>query len=163
MQTSSETASGHRWPDQNLGGPLGYASAVEETFEPGMTVSLVARHGVAANQLFTWCRLVAQGSLTAAGSGEEVNPAGVSRLPGPSPRAAPAARQEAAGSGDSQGSPGPRRRAQKNCCGGRRRRHGTVRDEDGGDSDWRVAIQLGGIARIGYRSPREFIRAHDNP
>ena len=42
----------------------------------GMTVSLVARrHGVAPNQLFTWRRLVAQGSLTAAGSGEEVVPA----------------------------------------------------------------------------------------
>ena len=39
---------------------------VEETFEPGMTVSLVARrHGVAPNQLFTWRRLVAQGGLTA--------------------------------------------------------------------------------------------------
>jgi transposase len=49
---------------------------VEETFEPGMTVSLVARrHGVAPNQLFTWRRLVAQGSLTAADSGEEVVPA----------------------------------------------------------------------------------------
>jgi len=49
---------------------------VEETFEPGMTVSLVARqHGVAPNQLFTWRRLVSQGSLTAAGSGEEVIPA----------------------------------------------------------------------------------------
>src|SRR5215831_10331920 len=49
---------------------------VEETFEPGMTVSLVARrHSVAPNQLFTWRRLVAQGSLTAAGSGEEVVPA----------------------------------------------------------------------------------------
>jgi len=49
---------------------------VEETFAPGMTVSLVARqHGVARNQLFTWRRLVAQGSLTAAGSGEEVVPA----------------------------------------------------------------------------------------
>src|SRR5262249_55204393 len=47
---------------------------VEETFEPGMTVSLVARrHGVAPNQLFTWRRLVAH--LTAAGSGEEVVPA----------------------------------------------------------------------------------------
>jgi transposase len=47
---------------------------VEETFEPGMTVSLVARrHGVAPNQLFTWRRLVAQGGLTtAAGSGEEL-------------------------------------------------------------------------------------------
>ncbi len=49
---------------------------VEETFEPGVTVSLVARqHGVAPNQLFTWRRLVSQGSLTAAGSGEEVIPA----------------------------------------------------------------------------------------
>ena len=49
---------------------------VEETFEPGMTVSLVAhRHGIAPNQLFIWRRLVAQGSLTAAGSGEEVVPA----------------------------------------------------------------------------------------
>ena len=49
---------------------------VEETFEPGTTVSLVARrHGVAPNQLFTWRRLVAQGALTAAGSGEEVVPA----------------------------------------------------------------------------------------
>ena len=49
---------------------------VEETFAPGMTVSLVARrHGVAPNQLITWRRLAAQGSLTAAGSGEEVVPA----------------------------------------------------------------------------------------
>ena len=49
---------------------------VEETFVPGMTVSLVARqHGVAPNQLFTWRRLVAHGGLTAAGSGEEVVPA----------------------------------------------------------------------------------------
>ena len=49
---------------------------VEETFAPGMTVSLVARqHGVAPNQLFTWRRLVTQGSLTAAGRGEEVVPA----------------------------------------------------------------------------------------
>ena len=49
---------------------------VEETFEPGMTVSLVARrYGVAPNQLLTWRRLVAQGSLIAAGSGEAVVPA----------------------------------------------------------------------------------------
>src|SRR5262249_31787151 len=54
---------------------------VEETFEPGMTVSLVARRdGVAANQLFTWRRLMAQGSLTATGSGEEVMPASEYRL-----------------------------------------------------------------------------------
>ena len=49
---------------------------VEETFEPGSTVSLVARrHGVAPNQLFTWRRLAAQGALTAAGAEEEVVPA----------------------------------------------------------------------------------------
>src|SRR6185312_11926811 len=48
---------------------------VEETFEPGMTVSLVAQHGVAPNQLFTWRRLVVEGALTAAGSGEQVVPA----------------------------------------------------------------------------------------
>ena len=45
---------------------------VEETYEPGSTVSLVARrHGVAPNQLFTWRRLAAQGALTAAGAEEE--------------------------------------------------------------------------------------------
>jgi transposase len=48
---------------------------VDETFAPVMTVSLLARqHGVAPNQLFTWRRLVAQNSLTAAGRGEEVVP-----------------------------------------------------------------------------------------
>ena len=53
-------------------GRLGGGSEVEETFEPGMTVGLVARRrGVAPNQGFMWRRLVAQGSLTAAGSGEE--------------------------------------------------------------------------------------------
>jgi transposase len=46
---------------------------VEETFEPGMTVRF-RRHGVAPNQLFTWRRLLAQGALTAAGSGQEVVP-----------------------------------------------------------------------------------------
>jgi transposase len=41
-----------------------------------MTVSLVARrHGVGPNQLFTWRCVVAQGALTAAGSGEEIVPA----------------------------------------------------------------------------------------
>ncbi len=49
---------------------------VEETFEPGATVSEVARrHEVAPSQLFTWRRLAAQGALTAAGAGEEVVPA----------------------------------------------------------------------------------------
>ena len=37
---------------------------VEETYLPGNSVSLVARHhGIAANQLFTWRRLMAQGAL----------------------------------------------------------------------------------------------------
>src|SRR5829696_2234950 len=49
---------------------------VEETYLPGNSVSLVARHhGIAGNQLFTWRRLMAQGALTAAGAGEEVVPA----------------------------------------------------------------------------------------
>src|SRR6187397_3201075 len=49
---------------------------VEETYLPGNSVSLVARHhGIAANQLFTWRRLMAQGALTAAGAGEQVVPA----------------------------------------------------------------------------------------
>ena len=42
---------------------------VEQTFAPGMTVSLVARqNGIAPNQLFTWRRLAAQGALTATGA-----------------------------------------------------------------------------------------------
>ncbi len=49
---------------------------VEETYLPGMSVSLVARrHGIGAGQLFIWRRLMAQGALTAAGAGEEVVPA----------------------------------------------------------------------------------------
>ncbi len=49
---------------------------VNETYEPGVTVSLVARrHGIAPNQLFHWRKLAAQGALTAAGRGEEVVPA----------------------------------------------------------------------------------------
>lgn len=49
---------------------------VQETYAPGMSVSLVARrHGVAPNQLFTWRRLHASGALSAVGAGEEVVPA----------------------------------------------------------------------------------------
>jgi len=59
----------HRSPAEKL-------RIVEETYAPGMTVSLVARqHGIAPNQLFTWRRLAAQGALTAAEAGEEVVPA----------------------------------------------------------------------------------------
>ena len=49
---------------------------VQETYAPGMSVSLVARrHGIAPNQLFSWCRLYAEGALLAVGAGEEVVPA----------------------------------------------------------------------------------------
>jgi transposase len=49
---------------------------VQETYEPGVTVSLVARRrGVAPNQLFGWRKLAAQGALTATSAEEEVVPA----------------------------------------------------------------------------------------
>lgn len=49
---------------------------VQQSFEPGMTVSLVARqHGVAASQLFFWRKQYQEGSLTAAAAGEQVVPA----------------------------------------------------------------------------------------
>lgn len=51
------------------------ARIVQETYAPGMSVSLVARqHGIAPNQVFTW-RLYAEGALLAVGAGEEVVPA----------------------------------------------------------------------------------------
>ena len=46
---------------------------VQETYEPDVTVSLVARrHGVQPNQLFHWRKLAAQGALTATSAQEEV-------------------------------------------------------------------------------------------
>ncbi|MCS6694771.1 IS3 family transposase (plasmid) [Klebsiella pneumoniae] len=46
---------------------------VQQSFEPGMTVSLVARqHGVAASQLFLWRKQYQKGSLTAVAAGEQV-------------------------------------------------------------------------------------------
>ena len=116
---------------------------VEETFEPGMTVSLVARqHGVAPNQLFTWRRLVAQGSLTAAGSGEEVVPASdyralqnqvreLHRLLGkktPEAKILKEALEHATGS----------KKTARRC----RRR--TIPDEDRGGSDRRLPLEFGG-------------------
>src|SRR5262249_26396787 len=72
---------------------------VEETFEPGMTVSLVARRqGIAPNQRFTCRRVVAEGALAAAVSGEEVP-----GLAEAGARAATTARQEDAASRDPQG------------------------------------------------------------
>ena len=52
------------------------AGIVQETYAPGMSVSLVARqHGISPNQVFTWRRLYAEGALSAVGAGEEVVPA----------------------------------------------------------------------------------------
>src|SRR6516225_11920452 len=114
---------------------------VEETLEPGMTVSLVARrHGVAPNQLFTWRRLVAQGSLTTAGSGEEVVPLliGLCRTKcanfiGSWARRRRKRRFSKRRSNTPQG--------QKNNCGCRRRRRRTVPDEDRGRGNRRLPLQ----------------------
>lgn len=52
------------------------AALVRRTYEPGMSVSLVARQeGVAASLLFTWRRLEREGALVAVGAGEAVVPA----------------------------------------------------------------------------------------
>src|SRR6266436_4100809 len=116
---------------------------VEETFEPGMTVSLVARrHGVAPNQLFAWRRLVAQGALTAAGSGEEVVPASDYRALQSQVREL----QRLLGKKTLEAEISSRRRwntprGQKNSCGCRRRCRRTVRDEDRGGGDWGLPLQ----------------------
>lgn len=53
--------------------PAEKLAIVQETCEPGVTVSLVARrHGIAPNQLFTWRRLASQGALTATQAEEDV-------------------------------------------------------------------------------------------
>ena len=52
------------------------ATLVRRTYEPGMTVSLVAREaGVSASLLFQWRKLERQGALTAVSAGETVVPA----------------------------------------------------------------------------------------
>ena len=52
------------------------AALVRETYEPGMSVSLVARkHGVGASQLFNWRKLEREGALTVVTAGESVVPA----------------------------------------------------------------------------------------
>jgi transposase-like protein len=48
--------------------------AVQESFEPDRTVSMVARqHDVNPNQLFHWRKLYQDGSLSAATAGEEAD------------------------------------------------------------------------------------------
>jgi transposase len=49
---------------------------IQQTMEPGMTVSHVARlHGINANQIFKWRKQYEEGSLTAVTAGEDVVPA----------------------------------------------------------------------------------------
>ena len=49
---------------------------VQETDQPGMSVSSVARkYSIHANQVFRWRRLVEEGALSAVGADESVVPA----------------------------------------------------------------------------------------
>ncbi|KAI3590140.1 Mobile element protein [Cupriavidus sp. U2] len=49
---------------------------VQETMEPGATVSAVARrHGLNPNQVFAWRKQYQEGSLAAVSAGEAVVPA----------------------------------------------------------------------------------------
>ncbi len=55
--------------------PAEKRAIVEETYQPGMSVSYVARkHGIAPSQLFCWRRRMEEGALTAVGSEEKVIP-----------------------------------------------------------------------------------------
>jgi transposase len=55
--------------------PAEKKSMVDETYEPGVTVSYVARkYGIAPSQLFSWKRQMEAGALTAVGSEEVVVP-----------------------------------------------------------------------------------------
>ncbi len=48
---------------------------VDETYQPAMSVSIVARrHGIAPNQLFMWRRAMENGALTGVGSEDHVVP-----------------------------------------------------------------------------------------
>ena len=82
---------------------------MRETYEPGMTVSLVARkHGINANQLFHWRKLERMGSLTAVEAGESVVPA--AELEAARRQIRELQRQEDPGGGDPEGSGGDRPR-----------------------------------------------------
>lgn len=59
-----------RWTPQEK------AALVRRTYEPGMSVSLVARQeGISASQLFQWRKLEKEGALIAVSAGESVVPA----------------------------------------------------------------------------------------
>lgn len=53
--------------------PAEKKAIVQETYEPGMSVSAVARkHGIPPNQVFYWRRRMEDGALTGVGSEERV-------------------------------------------------------------------------------------------
>jgi len=55
--------------------PVEKRTIIQETYEPGMTVSTVARkHGIVPSQLFYWRRRMEEGALTAVASEEKVVP-----------------------------------------------------------------------------------------
>ena len=70
IEVITEVQRRRRWtPEQKL-------ELVKQTFEPGMTVSMVARQvGIAAAQLFQWKKAYQEGSLVAVGANEPVVPA----------------------------------------------------------------------------------------
>jgi transposase len=115
----------------------GKVRIVEETFEPGMTVSLVTRrHGVAPNQLFTWRRLVMEGALTAAG-GEQVMPASDYRALQSQVREL----QRLLGKKTLEAEILKEAGLKKTAAGCRRRGRRTVRDEDRGGGDCGLPFQ----------------------
>jgi transposase len=70
MEVLTEPERRRRWSAEEK------LAMVRQSFEPGKTVSMVARqHGVNANQLFHWRKLYQDGSLSAVSAGEEVVPA----------------------------------------------------------------------------------------
>ena len=73
----SETIEGVTRDQRRRRWSLGEKQAlVRRTYEPGMSVSLVARtEGVSASLLFQWRKLERQGALTAVQAGEAVVPA----------------------------------------------------------------------------------------
>jgi transposase len=57
--------------------PAEKRAIVEETYQPGMTVSYVARqHGISPSMVFKWRQRMEEGALTAVGSEERVVPEG---------------------------------------------------------------------------------------
>lgn len=91
---------------------------VRETFEPGKTVSMVARlHGVNPNQLFHWRKLYQDDSLSAVSAGEEID-AGLraGRRAEANQRVATAAGQEDDGGGNPARSRRIRSRKKMDCA-----------------------------------------------